>query len=67
MKQDEATANAEGQSKGNEYFAETSEAFFNRNDFFPFTHTELKQHDPEMFALLEGLWGVHSKTESLTR
>lgn len=41
-----------------EYFAETSEAFFSRNDFFPFTRDELKQHDPEMFALLERLWSV---------
>ncbi len=40
-----------------EYFAETSEAFFSRNDFFPFTRDELKQHDPEMFLLLEKLWG----------
>ena len=39
-----------------EYFAETSEAFFSRNDFFPFTRNELKQHDPEAFALLRGLW-----------
>ena len=31
-----------------EYFAETTEAFFSRNDFFPFTREELKQHDPEM-------------------
>lgn len=41
-----------------EYFAETTEAFFARNDFFPFTRDELKQHDPEMFALLGKLWGV---------
>ena len=67
MKQDEATANAEGQSKGNEYFAETSEAFFSRNDFFLFTRDKSKQHDPEMFAPLQEFWGVHSKTESLTR
>ena len=39
-------------------FAETTEAFFSRNDFFPFTRAELKQHDPEMFALLEKLWGI---------
>jgi len=39
-----------------EYFAETTEAFFGTNDFFPFTRAELKQHDPEMFALLEKLW-----------
>lgn len=41
-----------------EYFAECSEAFFTRNDFFPFTREELKAHDPEMFALLEKLWGT---------
>ncbi len=41
-----------------EYFAECTEAYFTRNDFFPFTREELKQHDPEMFALLEKLWGV---------
>jgi hypothetical protein len=41
-----------------EYFAETTEAFFSRNDFFPFTREELKQHDPEIEALLAKLWGV---------
>jgi len=39
-----------------EYFAETTEAFFGTNDFFPFTRDELKKLDPEMFALLEKLW-----------
>jgi hypothetical protein len=41
-----------------EYFAETTEAFFSRNDFFPYTHEQLKQHDPAMHALLGKLWGV---------
>jgi hypothetical protein len=41
-----------------EYFAETTEAFFTRNDFFPFIHAELKQHDPEMEQLLAKLWGI---------
>ena len=27
-----------------EYFAESTEAFFSRNDFFPFTRDELKRH-----------------------
>lgn len=44
-----------------EYFAECSEAFFGRNDFYPFTREELKQHDPEMHALLEKLWGTEPK------
>jgi len=39
-----------------EYFAETTEAFFSRNDFFPFTREELHQHDPEMETLLERVW-----------
>jgi hypothetical protein len=41
-----------------EYFAETTEAFFSRNDFFPFTRDELRQHDPEMAELLAQLWGT---------
>ena len=41
-----------------EYFAESTEAFFSRNDFFPFNHAELKQLDPEMERLLARLWGV---------
>ena len=45
-----------------EYFAETSEAFLSRNDFFPFTRDELKRHDPDMFALLEKLWGTDAPT-----
>ncbi|MCX6901956.1 MAG: zinc-dependent peptidase [Verrucomicrobia bacterium] len=50
-----------------EYFAETTEAFFGTNDFFPFTRAELKQHDPEMFALLEKLWNLHSERGNTTK
>lgn len=39
-----------------EYFAESSEAFFGTNDFFPFVRAELRRHDPEMFDRLEALW-----------
>jgi hypothetical protein len=39
-----------------EYFAECTEAYFSKNDFFPFTHEELQQHDPEMCELLGKLW-----------
>jgi hypothetical protein len=41
-----------------EYFTETSEAFFGHNDFFPFTRDELTRHDPTMAALLQRLWQV---------
>ncbi|MCG6158557.1 metallopeptidase [Rubinisphaera margarita] len=40
-----------------EYFAENTEAYFGQNDFFPFNATELKAHDPRMYALLEKIWG----------
>ena len=51
---------AYGMTNPMEYFAENTEALFSRNDFFPFTREELKKHDPEMFALLEKLWGVNA-------
>lgn len=41
-----------------EYFAETTEAFFSRNDFFPFDRKELERTDPGMAALLRTAWGV---------
>jgi hypothetical protein len=40
-----------------EYFAELSEAYFGRNDFFPFTRDELKKYDPQGFRLMEEIWG----------
>ncbi|MBA3935918.1 MAG: hypothetical protein H0X38_00495 [Planctomycetes bacterium] len=39
-----------------EYFAECTEAFFGRNDFFPFDRAQLHQHDPQMEQLLERVW-----------
>ena len=40
-----------------EYFAEGTEAYFYRNDFYPFVRAELKEHDPVLHDLLEELWG----------
>jgi arylsulfatase A-like enzyme len=40
-----------------EYFAETTEAYFGENDFYPFNRADLKEHDPKMFELLGELWG----------
>jgi dipeptidyl-peptidase-4 len=40
-----------------EYFAEGTEAYFYRNDFYPFVRAELKQHDPVLHQLLEEIWG----------
>jgi len=40
-----------------EYFAEGTEAYFYRNDFYPFVRAELKQHDPVLHDLLVEIWG----------
>ncbi len=47
-----------------EYFGELTEAFFGTNDFYPFVVSELKQHDPEGYRLIEMLWNESSKKES---
>lgn len=39
-----------------DYFAESTEAFFGTNDFYPFVRAELKRHDPAMYRLMEKLW-----------
>jgi hypothetical protein len=41
-----------------EFFAESSEAFFSRNDFFPYDRAELERHDPATVRLLADLWRV---------
>lgn len=46
-----------GLTNAKEYFAEATEAYFYRNDFFPFVRAELQEHDPGMCALLGRLWG----------
>jgi len=53
-----SNARAYAMTNPQEYFAETTEAFFSRNDFYPFNRAELKQADPGMAALLAKLWGV---------
>ena len=46
-----------GLNNAKEYFAESTEAYFGVNDFYPFIRAELKDHDPRMFRLLEEIWG----------
>ena len=41
-----------------EYFAETTEAYFDRNDMEPFDRAELKAKDPTVVPVLEKLWGL---------
>lgn len=40
-----------------EFFAESSEAYFGTNDFYPFVNAELKSYDPATFALMRRVWG----------
>ena len=41
-----------------EYWAESTEAYFAVNDFYPFVRAELREHDPQMARLIERYWGV---------
>ena len=52
-----ATVRHYGLSNHKEYFAEGTEAFFYRNDFYPFVRAELKEHDPTLHSLLSDIWG----------
>ena len=40
-----------------EYFAESSEAWFGTNDFYPFVKAELKEVDPQLCTILSEVWG----------
>jgi hypothetical protein len=35
-----------------------TECYFGSNDFYPFVTGELKQAEPETFALLADIWGL---------
>jgi hypothetical protein len=39
-----------------EYFAEITEAYFGKNDFYPFVRTELKELDPQGYSAVEKVW-----------
>jgi len=45
-----------GMNNHKEYFAEGTEAFFYRNDFYPFVRAELKETDPGLHKLLKEIW-----------
>lgn len=40
-----------------EFFAEMTEAYFGSNDFYPFVTGELKEAEPEIYALMADIWG----------
>jgi hypothetical protein len=40
-----------------EFFAEMTESYFGVNDFYPFVAGELKRAEPDVFGLLQEIWG----------
>ena len=49
-------ARAYAMTNAQEYFAEGTESFFGRNDFYPFDRADLKVADPELTAIMEDAW-----------
>lgn len=47
-----------GRTNRMEYWAESTEAYFAVNDFYPFVRAELREHDPQMARLIERYWGL---------
>jgi len=52
-----------GLTNHKEYFAEATEAFFYRNDFYPFVRAELKEHDATMHDVLVKVWEGSKETK----
>jgi len=44
-----------------EYWAESTEAYFAVNDFYPFVRAELRQFDPKQVRIIERYWGIDSQ------
>ncbi|EEF58771.1 hypothetical protein [Pedosphaera parvula] len=51
-------------SNDQEYFAESTEAYFGVNDFYPFVRSELKQQDPRIYEILGKVWGIEKAEPS---
>lgn len=41
-----------------EYFAELTEAYFGKNDFFPFVRSDLEAYDPVGYRLIQSKWNM---------
>lgn len=52
-----------GLTNQQEYFAELTESYFGKNDFYPFNRDELHEFDHEGFTMIEQMW---STKQSLT-
>ena len=55
-----ATKRAYALNNFKEYIAEQTEAYFGKNDFYPFVRTELRDYDPKGYAAIEAAWRIES-------
>jgi hypothetical protein len=51
------TRKAYAATNSKEYFADLTEAYFGKNDFFPFDRADLKKYDPTGYQLMQAVWG----------
>ena len=58
QRHDGKVVRAYAMSNAREYFAELSESYLHRNDFFPFTRDELERHDPLGFQTMTRVWSA---------
>ncbi len=61
------TRKAYAATNDKEYFAELTEAYFGKNDFFPFTREDLKKYDPAGYKLMQDVWGPPRDGAALSR
>jgi hypothetical protein len=57
-REDGKVMNADALINEYEYFAELSEAYFWRNDFFPFNRNQLYEYDPMGAEMIRTGWGI---------
>lgn len=55
---DGSTIDAYARTNAAEYYAELTEAYFSRNDFAPFTRSELVAYDPRGARVVAAAWGM---------
>lgn len=52
-----------GMNNPMEFFAEMTETYFGKNDFYPFTRQELKEYDPETYEWIKHEWTVRQPAQ----
>lgn len=50
-----------------EYFAELSAIYFVGNDYYPFNRAQLKQYDPQGYAMVQTMWAVRDEPSEIAK